>query len=133
MPKMSPTATPETAFFWEKAAAHELWLPQCVDTARVFFPPRAFSPFTGGAVTWVRASGRARLASFVVAHRPAPGFEGELPYIIALAALEEGVHMMTNLPGSPPDPAALRIDAPLEVMFEARGVMVLPQFRVVGA
>lgn len=132
-PKMLPQPTPETAVFWAKAAARELWLPRCLDTGRVFFPPRAASPFTGGAVDWVRVSGRARLASFVIAHRPAPGFEAEAPYVIALAELEEGPRMMTNLPGAPPDPAALVIGAALEVTFEARGEMVLPQFRLAAA
>lgn len=131
--KMLPIPTPETAFFWERAAAHELWLPCCAYSGKVFFPPRQRSPFTGGDVEWVRASGRATLASFVIAHRPAPGFEERLPYIIALAELEEGIRMMTNLPGSLPDPSALRIGAPLEVMFELRGDVVLPQFRVTGA
>ena len=131
--KMTPTPTPETAVFWAKAAEHELWLPRCVDTGRVFFPPRAFSPFTGGPIAWERASGRATLASYVIAHRPAPGFEAEAPYIIALAELEEGPRLMTNLPGSRPDPTALRIGVPLEVVFETQGEVVLPQFRVVGA
>lgn len=131
--KFLPAPMPETAVFWEKARAHELWLPRCVETGRFFFPPRAFSPFTGGAISWARISGRARLASFVIAHRPAPGFEGEAPYVVALAALEEGPHMITNLPGAKPDPAALTIGAPLMVTFETRGDIVLPQFALVDA
>jgi uncharacterized OB-fold protein len=132
-PRMAPQPTPETAFFWAKASQRELWLPRCSDTGRFFFPPRQFSPFTGGAIEWERASGRAILASFVITHRPAPGFEGRTPYIVALAELEEGPRMMTNLPGSPPDPAALTIGAALELTFEAYGDVVLPQFRLVGA
>jgi hypothetical protein len=128
--KPVPKPTPETQTFWDKAREHELWLPKCVDSGKVFFPPRAFSPFTGGAVTWEKASGRAKLASFIVVHRPAPGYEAEVPYIIAIAELEEGVRMMTNLPGAPADPAALKIGAPLTVSFEERGDMVIPQFRL---
>ena len=104
--------------------------PDAWTAGRVFFPPRAFSPFTGGAVAWGKASGRATLASFVIVHRPSPGYESEAPYIVALAELEEGVRMMTNLPGAPADPAALRIGAPLIVTFEERGDMVIPQFRL---
>ena len=128
--KPVPKPTPETQTFWDKAREHELWLPKCVDSGKLFFPPRAFSPFTGGAVTWEKASGRAKLASFIVVHRPAPGYEAEVPYIIAIAELEEGVRMMTNLPGAPADPAALKIGAPLTVSFEERGDMVIPQFRL---
>jgi uncharacterized OB-fold protein len=130
--KMLPQPTPETAFFWEKARALELWLPKCVDSGRFFFPPRAFSPFTGGAVAWERASGKARLASFVIVHRPAPGFQDDAPYIVALATLEEGVHMVTNLPGVPPTPDAITLGTPLEVTFEMRGEFAIPQFAPVG-
>ncbi|HEX7854208.1 MAG TPA: Zn-ribbon domain-containing OB-fold protein [Sphingobium sp.] len=131
--KFLPQPTPETRLFWDKARAGELWLPRCVDTGRVFFPPRAFSPFTGGAVDWVRASGRATLASYVIVHRPAPGFEGEVPYIVAMAALEEGPHLLTNLPGAPADPSGLVIGAPLELVFEERDGIVLPQFRLAAS
>jgi uncharacterized OB-fold protein len=130
--KFLPKPTPETAPFWDKARVHELWLPRCVETGRFFFPPRAFSPFSGGAVEWRRVSGRARLASFLILHRPAPGFEAEAPYVVALAALEEGPHMITNLPGAPAIPPALTIGAPLEVVFEERGEITLPQFRLLG-
>ena len=126
--KPVPKPTPETQPFWDKAREHELWLPKCVDTGRFFFPPRLFSPFTGGEVAWEKASGKARLASFLINHRPSPGYEDEAPYIIALAELDEGVRLMTNLPGTPVDPAALKIGAPLEVVFEERGDMVIPQF-----
>jgi uncharacterized OB-fold protein len=131
--KPTPQPTPETQFFWDKARARELWLPKCVDSGRIFFPPRRFSPFTGGAVTWVQACGRAKLASFAIIHRPSPGYEHEAPYIVALAELEEGPRMMTNLPGTPADPAALTMGAPLVVTFEERGDWVIPQFRVESA
>lgn len=45
----------------------------------------------------IRASGRARLYSYVIHHRSAPGFEP--PYAIAVVELEEGPRMMTNLVG----------------------------------
>ena len=131
--KPVPKPTPETQPFWDKARLHELWLPKCVDTGKVFFPPGMFSPYTGGGVTWEQASGRARLASFIIIHRPSPGYEQEAPYIVALAELDEGPRMMTNLPGTPPDPGVIKIGARLTVTFEERGDMVVPQFRLAGA
>jgi hypothetical protein len=128
--KPIPKPTPETRTFWDKARERELWLPKCVDTGQVFFPPRAFSPFTGGAVSWEKASGKATLASFIIVHRPSPGYEEEVPYIVALAELAEGPRMMTNLPGAPADPTTLTIGAPLTVTFEERGDMTIPQFRL---
>ena len=128
--KFLPRPTPETQIFWDKANLGELWLPTCVDSGRAFFPPRLFSPFTGGAVAWEKASGRATLASYVIVHRPAPGFEGDGAYIVAIAALEEGPRLLTNLPGAAPDPERLQIGAPLELVFETRGDRSLPQFRL---
>jgi uncharacterized protein len=131
--KPVPKPTPETRYFWDKARLHELWLPRCVDSGKFFFPPRLFSPFTGGAVAWERVSGRARLASFLIIHRASTGYEQEVPYIVALAELDEGPRMMTNLPGTPPDPTRLEIGARLTVTFEQRDDMVLPQFRLANA
>lgn len=127
--KPLPQITPETRMFWDMAAQRELWLPRCVDTGRFFFPPLERSPLTGGEVTWARASGRARLASFVITHRAAPGYEEQAPYVIALAELEEGPRLTCNLLDVAADPAALTIGMPLEVAFEERGAITLPQFR----
>jgi uncharacterized protein len=131
--KPVPKPTPETQFFWDKTRMHELWLPRCVDSGKFFFPPRKFSPYTGGAIEWERVSGRARLASFVIVHRAPPGYEREAPYIVALAELDEGPRMITNLPGALPDPTALKVGARLTVIFEPRDDMVLPQFCVAKA
>lgn len=128
--KFLPRPNPESQIFWDKAKLGELWLPTCVDSGHAFFPPRLFSPFTGGAVTWEKASGRATLASYVIVHRPAPGFEADSPYIVGIAVLEEGPRLLTNLPGAAPDPEKLRVGAPLELVFEVRGELNLPQFRL---
>ncbi len=128
--KSLPQPTPETAMFWTKAKQHELWLQKCEETGKFFFPPRPASPFTGGPAVWERVSGRARLVSFNIPHRAAPGFEGEAPYIVAIAALDEGPNMLTNLPGAAPDPTTLKIGARLELTFEDRGDFSIPQFRL---
>jgi hypothetical protein len=62
----------------------------------------------GAVVTleWREASGRATVYAAVVEHRPeAAGvsFSGGEPYCVALIDLEEGVRMMTNIVGCPPD------------------------------
>ena len=61
------------------------------------------------------------------------GFQSELPYVVVLVALEEDpdVLVLTNLLG-PVDPNALDIGDPVTVTFEARGEMVVPQFRLAG-
>ena len=75
------------------------------------------------------ASGRAKLHSYVINHRPAPGFEAEAPYAIAIVELEEGPRMMTNIVGVPNTPEDLVLDMDLEVVFEEQGGVCLPKFR----
>jgi uncharacterized OB-fold protein len=80
-------------------------------------------------VEWFTASGRATLYSYVINHRPAPGFEDDAPYAIAVVQLEEGPRMMSNILGLPATPEALVLDMPLQVTFESRGNVSLPQFK----
>lgn len=128
--KPLPRPTPETQPYWDKARAHELWLPRCLDTGRFFFPPRLYSPFTGGGIEWARVSGRGKLASFLLNYRAAAGYEGEVPYVIALVELDEGPCLTANLIGVAANPAALTIGMPLDVVFEERGEITLPQFQL---
>jgi uncharacterized OB-fold protein len=64
----------------------------------------------------------------VINHRPAPGFEDDAPYAIAVVELAEGPRMMTNLIGVPATPEDLVLDMPLQVTFEQRGDVSLPLF-----
>ena len=69
--------------------------------------------------------------SFIINHNPAPGYEQDAPYVIALIMLEEGVRLTTNLLGVEQTPDAVRIGLPVEVVFEQRDRIALPQFRVI--
>jgi uncharacterized protein len=125
-----PVPTPETAFYWEKTAQGELWLPRCGSCGEVFFYPRPACPHCQSEdVSWLQASGRGTVESFVINHVPAPGYEA--PYVIALIMLEEGVRLTSNLLGVDPVPEAVSIGLPVEVEFEQRMSIALPQFRVV--
>jgi uncharacterized protein len=112
-----PVPTPETKHYWEGARAGELRLQRCQSCTKAYFPPRPFCPFCASGDTVVfRASGRATLYSYVIHHRPMPGFEP--PYAIAVVTLEEGPRLMTNLVGVAQTPEALELDMPLEVTFQ---------------
>ena len=131
--KASPKPTPETAPYWDACNRGELRIQRCNTCERAFFYPRAACPnCTSSDVTWITASGRARLHTYLINHRPAPGFEGEAPYAIAVVELEEGPRMMTNIVGVPNIPEQLELDMPLEVRFEARGDQMVPVFTPAG-
>jgi uncharacterized OB-fold protein len=127
--KPAPVPTPETRPYWDGCAAGELRLQRCVDCGEPYFYPRDICPACGSAnVEWFAASGRATLYSYVINHRPAPGFEDEAPYAIAVVQLAEGPRMMTSIRGVPATPEALVLDMPLRVVFEQRGDVWLPVF-----
>ncbi|NUS09109.1 MAG: Zn-ribbon domain-containing OB-fold protein, partial [Nonomuraea sp.] len=114
-------------------AAGELRIQRCQTCARHYFYPRPSCPHCGSDdVEWVRATGRATLYSYVINHRPAPGFEGEGPYAIAVVELEEGVRMMTNIVGVANTPDDLPLDMELQVVFEQRGDVHVPLFEPAG-
>ncbi len=131
--KPIPQPTPETQHFWDGCREGKLLLQRCNQTGKAYFPPRPFSPYTGSRdVSVFEASGRARLYSYVINHRPAPGFEDEAPYAIAVVELEEGPRMMTNIVGCEQTPEALKLDMPLEVTFERISDEIwLPKFKPV--
>ena len=128
-----PVPTPETEHFWEGTRAGELRLQRCDECEQVYFPPRPFCRDCGSrSVTVFLASGKGTLYSYVINHRPAPGFDG--PYAIAVVELEEGPRMMTNIVDSPQTPEALILDMPLEVVFtEMDDTISLPHFRPLEA
>ena len=128
-----PAITPETRHFWEGTRAGELRLQRCAACSCVYFPPRPFCPqCTSRNVGVFRASGRATLYSYVIHHRAAPGFVP--PYSIAVVQLEEGPRMMTNIVEVEQSPEALRLDMPLEVIFQPMNDEIsLPLFRPAGS
>lgn len=124
-----PEPTPETKHFWDGTRAGEIRLQRCTDCAKPYFPPRPFCPACGSRKVEVfAASGRARLYSYVIHHRPVPGFTP--PYAIAVVELEEGPRMMTNIVDCPQTPEALVLDMPLEAVFVPMDdTITLPLFR----
>ena len=127
------TPTPDTQPYWDAARNHQLALPECLSCQRFYFYPRDHCPVClGGDVRWRAVSGRGFLHTYVIVHHPAPGFEADAPYVIAVVELAEGPRMMANIVGIEPDPALLELDMPLEVVFTEQGPMTVPNFRPAG-
>ena len=128
--KAVPVPTPDTEPFWTAARRGELWIQRCDGCAIAYFYPRTGCPRCSSTeVHWERASGRARLHTYVINHRPAPGFGADAPYAIAVVELEEGPRMMSNIVGVDNTPETLVLDMSLEVDFEPRGEHMVPVFR----
>lgn len=116
MKRFVPRPTPETQHFWDGTKDGELRLQRCDECDNVYFPPRPFCPKCACRdVSVFAASGKATLWSYVIHHRPMPGFKP--PYSIAVVQLEEGPRMMTNIVECEQTPEALQLDMPLQVTF----------------
>jgi uncharacterized OB-fold protein len=118
--KPVPYPSIETQFFWDKVNEDELWIQRCVDCGgKPYFYPRFFCPTCLSTnVEWFKTSGKGRLHTYMINHRPPPAFADEGPYAIAVVELDEGVKMMTNIHGVEITPENLVLDMPLEVVFE---------------
>lgn len=133
--KLLPIPTPETKPYWEGAKAHELRIQFCTECQKHFFYPRIFCPTClSDAVEWRKVSGKGTLLTYVLSARPAPGFENELPYAIAIVKLDEGPHLMSNIVNTELTPANLPAGMALEVVFhDVNDTITLPKFQPADA
>ena len=126
VPVVNPWARP----FWEAARDKRLIIQQCKDCEKHIFYPRIACPHCfSDQVDWVEASGKGKVYSFTVVKNNAPSsFIIDMPYVIAIVKLEEGVQMLTNIVGC--DPEAVACDMPVEVTFEKlNDEFTLPKFQ----
>jgi hypothetical protein len=124
-----PPVNADTAFFWEGVDAGELRIQRCTGCGALRHPPR---PMCGSCQSTefdtVVASGRGTIYSYAVHHHPPlPGIE--LPLVVILVELEEGVRLVSSLTGAGPD--AVAIGLPVEVVFsQVDDDLTLPLFRL---
>lgn len=115
-----PIAAPnsETRPFWEGCKRHELLLQACDACGhRQFYPRMLCTRCRSTSLSWKPARGTGVVHSFTIIRRaPSPAFKPDLPYVLALVELEEGVRMMTNVVGC--EPEQVRIDLPVQVLFD---------------
>lgn len=106
--KPLPQPTPISAPFWDGLNAHQVRLQQC-DHGHWLFFPRTHCPTCGSRhLTWKTVSGEGSLYSYTVARVPTlPEFSDEMPQLLAVVELDEGVHINTTLVGVAPDDLAV--------------------------
>jgi uncharacterized protein len=100
-PPVSPAAVP----FWNATRNRELVLPWCPACERAMWYPRDVCPAClESTIEWRPASGTGVVYASAVHHLPGPGRQpSDLPYVVALIDLPEGVRMMSNVVNGPPD------------------------------
>ena len=126
--KPRPRPAPESKPFWDAAREHRLLLPRCNACSQFWFPPsQRCAHCLAADFTWVEATGRGRVYSFVVFHRVYhPAFEGDVPYVVAIVELDEGPRLLSNIVGMKPDD--VRCDMRVQVVFEDTDGVTIPKF-----
>jgi uncharacterized protein len=112
-----PWPDTRTAPFWEAAAQGRLLVQECGDCNTLQFYPRGHCVrCLGPNVGWREASGRATLHTYSVVHRAeSKEFAADVPYVLAIVDLEEGVRMTSRVIDV--EPGRVRCDMPLQVVF----------------
>jgi len=112
---LRPVVTADTAFFWDGTARGELRIQRCGGCGALRHPPGPMCPGCGAdKPEYVLAAGTGEVYSYVVHHHPpVPGHQ--VPFVIALVRLTEGVRMVGELLGADPD--QVRIGMPVRAEF----------------
>lgn len=128
-----PSITGETKPFWEAARRGEFLIQRCDDCKEHQWYPRGFCSHCWSTnIRYVRASGKGTLWTYTITYQNrSPGFSEEVPYVLALVELEEGVKVFTNIIQC--NPRDVRIGMPVEVAFvPATPQVQVPMFKPAG-
>jgi uncharacterized OB-fold protein len=117
--------------YWEGLAQGELRIQRCDACSRAVFYPRSLCPHCySEKLSWIVAIGRGTIYSYTVAHQAFGAFAVDVPFVIAIVELEEGVRMMSRVIDAPRERIA--IGARVQVTFEKAGEdLTLPYFRLI--
>lgn len=125
--KPRPAPIPTTKPFWDGLNDAKIMLQHCADCgAWVYYPRRRCPSCLSDRLPWEQVSGKGTLYSFTVARQAThPAFVGDVPQLLAVVELEEGVRLTTTLVDT--DEADLVIGRPVEPFFDtgADGVTLL--------
>ncbi|PKN62444.1 MAG: hypothetical protein CVU57_24470 [Deltaproteobacteria bacterium HGW-Deltaproteobacteria-15] len=118
--KPLPALNEDTREFWEGCRHHQLKFQKCSECGLVRWPPSIICPACHSLEQkWVPAEGRGKIFTFAVYHQAFhPAFKNDLPYVVAVIELEEGVHFLSNLVGC--DHRLIRCGMPVRVVWEDR-------------
>jgi uncharacterized OB-fold protein len=94
-----PQPTNITNAYWEAATNNRLVIQECESCGSRQFYPRGFCiACLSAKLQWIDSSGKGSIYTFTVKHRAANSFMKEqLPYVVAIVELDEGVRMLANI------------------------------------
>lgn len=115
--KPLPVESGETKPFWDACREGRFLIQRCKTCGKYQYHYRGFcSHCWTGEIKDVTASGRGSVWSYTVVYRNrTPGFREEVPYVVALVELEEGVKVLSNIVNCAPE--KVKIGLPVRLTF----------------
>lgn len=116
--KPYPTPTPETEPFWNGLRKEQVLIQRCSDCGTwIFYPRSNCSRCLSENLKWTQISGEGTLYTFTVARQAtAPHFVDEVPQLIAMIDLKEGVRLTSTLVTD--NPEELSVGAKVVPVFD---------------
>lgn len=126
-----PERTELTAPYWRALDGGGLVFQRCAECENAWLPARTECPrCLASDWRWEKASGGARLVSWVVYHRSYhPAFADRLPYNVAIVELDEGPRLISNIAGVQGG-EGLQADMRLQLRAERDGDVTLARFQI---
>ncbi len=116
--KPTPVIQPWTEEFWKATKQSKLLIQQCNDcNSNIFFPKKVCPECWSENLSWIESSGKANVYTYtVMLDMVEPKFMGDLPYVIAMVDLEEGIRMTTRVVNCKPENVSIGMN--VEVVFQ---------------
>ncbi len=117
-PKPLPVLDPETRPFWEACRQGRLLLQCCAECGHPRFPPTRYcSRCNSAECEWIESKGEGTVFSWIVVRHPVPRdvYAQDVPYVVALVELAEGVRIPSNIVECTPEDVSAGM--PVKVVF----------------
>jgi hypothetical protein len=125
-----PVPDADSAPYWAALREHHLTAQRCLDCGLFRFPPQPLCHRCGSwGYEWEELAGTGAVHSWVTVHHAVTGaLKQQVPYIVALIDLDEGIRIPSNVVEIPPDQMreALRVQVDFR---DIAGGYTLPVFR----
>lgn len=132
--KPTPVIQPWTKEFWKATKQGKLLVQHCNDcNSNIFFPKKVCPECWSENLTWIESTGKAKVYTFTeMLDMVEPKFMGDLPYVIAMVDIAEGIRMTTRIVNCKPENVAINMN--VEVVFQdVSSDCALPMFQPTDA
>ncbi len=128
--KPLPVPDSESTPFWNGMREGRLMLQRCASSGAYLFPPVTFCPGSLERPDWVETSGKGTIFSWIVVRHPVPRdlYADDVPYVVAIVALDVGCRMTGNVVEC--EPEDMRAGMAVEIVYNrVTPEITLPAFR----